>query len=1814
MDLLRTTCLYKLSFALLVLWLQTLSIQSETLSAYLLNQFTPSSPVSLQHIAIHNRTRDVYVAANNKVFRLSDDLTLLNSNSTCDESDDCVNVNKVLVIDYENDRLITCGGGNMGKCEACNLIDFQYLFTSAEQVVGTEDLSAVGFIAPAHSGSALYTASRDDGDETFSFISRRELSDLTPVTPRNENRMQVASGYYLNMLQYVSGFSYDGFSYFVSNRQDSLITDVTSRLSRVCESETNLYTFSEVHLKCNGYEYVRSVSVGTIGKHLSESLGLQVGDNVLFGIFSRSSTSLESALCIFNWIDINQAFRNALKGCIIQPKNDDNKLLYASGSLCTGGVESLSDAQIDRYQCDYDSTFYKYSQGLISEAAAADPVLQLPNHNLTAITTVVEQNHTIAFLGTASGELLKAQIVDTATSRVYETIPLDDKPVKPDIVISDNLAHITVLTEQTVLKLRVENCSQYTTCDECIGPNSGSDGDPYCGWCTLEKKCSRQQDCATTWLPYNNAVCAEILSVEPPALLDTQASQTITLDIQELPPLTDGSSYRCDFDKGAFESELVVGTTTTCLSPSLDKIPNIPTDEEFITIELAVYSSETRINFLETEFVYYNCGRFSTCSECVKGWEACRWCVEDNVCTDAEQCSDPDTTLFVKQNQTECPQIISVGVSELVPVNFLREIVIPTRNVPQGKTYECIFEIEGKIESVSATLDESNITCGAFKYNFIADVDKISIEMQVQWSSNVIDQEYELDLYKCSVNRPDCSRCMSKVITPSMYECVWCDTSCAYTGTCNNAVDVCGPPEIRNIIPPTIAFDVGMATTHDIIKVSAYNLGLNESNVLSINVNEKPCDIISGSFNLYDQSIMCEAPKCTIDECTDVGVVIISEAGNSTISNKLSYQNPEITNFTPELGIQAGGTTVNINGKLLGTGSHRSVKIGEADCIITSETDTTIICSTTESASEGRANVTVYFGNTTRKSSKMFNITANPMVTLGLSKKSICSGGLEVTIIGENFDAVQDVTMVILQNITENCTIEQNVVVVCKTPRLPSRHCPTSCDEDEAFNADMQVFFDGYVYNMSTFKYVLDPIYFTFDESEHYDDVNDGTLQLLSNTLSLKGKNLKCAGNVENDVEVKVGGEICKVVSLTEIMLSCTIIQSSFSNELATVTQGNYYVELGKVSLKTTEIWIELGACLGTLVVLVVIVICVLKKRENKAKEGHKKVLLEMDNMVEAVQSQAHEAIAEMALNLDDLEQDLDGHGMPFRGPKEYAMIMMFSAYDARPTQFDANEHIGDGLTEFSRLLMNRDFLLTFVEVINNSNKFSVREKSNFASLLAIEMVVEDKLNYLTSILEALVRRHIEHMVTERKAKQVLRRNEGVTEKLLSNWVCLCMYSHLQEHNARPLYLMYQAIRCYVNKGAVDAITHHSQHSLSLNTLLSVKSLYEEITLEVINSEDGSTLRVKVLSCDTINQAKEKILDALFKNKPYSKRRPARDVDLDWQHGAAGHLVLRDLDNTSKVNGNKKQLNTLEHFKIKSGYRIALVPKQKEANVRISQDISGLNGLENLAFNGGAFDPESVIYADEIDLELGSAVYHLVDEPEENAGGKVKQKKRKIDELSFPRVLSTKQTILEYVQTMFQSILQPASDSHSLPLAIQYMFDLLDREQRKHKVGQDVLKAWKNQSLCERFWVTVINNPENLFDIPKTHQVKDALSVISNAFTDSCSTNQLHYSKHTDAHRLLFAKEIPTYRNLVDSFYKSIQNMRELDHMEMERQMKETSNKFQSIFSKKSILDHLYSYAKSCNTELSKAVENDDSCSRSRIGFRLEQIPSMMGT
>lgn len=51
-------------------------------------------------------------------------------------------------------------------------------------------------------------------------------------------------------------------------------------------------------------------------------------------------------------------------------------------------------------------------------------------------------------------------------------------------------------------------------------------------------------------------------------------------------------------------------------------------------------------------------------------------------------------------------------------------------------------------------------------------------------------------------------------------------------------------------------------------------------------------------------------------------------------------------------------------------------------------------------------------------------------------------------------------------------------------------------------------------------------------------------------------------------------------------------------------------------------------------------------------------------------------------------------------------------------------------------------------------------------------------------------------------------------------------------------------------------------------------------TLHVLQDDMDEKIQCKVLDCDTISQVKSKILDALYKNTPFSLRPSIHDVDL----------------------------------------------------------------------------------------------------------------------------------------------------------------------------------------------------------------------------------------------------------------------------------------------------------------------------------------------
>lgn len=73
-------------------------------------------------------------------------------------------------------------------------------------------------------------------------------------------------------------------------------------------------------------------------------------------------------------------------------------------------------------------------------------------------------------------------------------------------------------------------------------------------------------------------------------------------------------------------------------------------------------------------------------------------------------------------------------------------------------------------------------------------------------------------------------------------------------------------------------------------------------------------------------------------------------------------------------------------------------------------------------------------------------------------------------------------------------------------------------------------------------------------------------------------------------------------------------------------------------------------------------------------------------------------------------------------------------------------------------------------------------------------------------------------------------------------------------------------------------------------------------------------------------------------------------------------------------------------------------------------------------------------------------------------------------------------------------------------------------------------------SLPLRFWVNVIKNPQFVFDIHKNSITDACLSVVAQTFMDSCSTSEHKLGKDSPSNKLLYAKDIPNYKNWVERY------------------------------------------------------------------------------
>ncbi|XP_026548461.1 plexin-C1 [Notechis scutatus] len=570
------------------------------------------------------------------------------------------------------------------------------------------------------------------------------------------------------------------------------------------------------------------------------------------------------------------------------------------------------------------------------------------------------------------------------------------------------------------------------------------------------------------------------------------------------------------------------------------------------------------------------------------------------------------------------------------------------------------------------------------------------------------------------------------------------------------------------------------------------------------------------------------------------------------------------------------------------------------------------------------------------------------------------------------------------------------------------------------------------------------------------------------------------------------------------------------------------------------------------LLIPIVIVVAVFVT-QRKSKQLNQK----LSEHLELLECELRKEIREGFVELQVEEQDIvDSFGtIPFLDYKHFVLRTFFPEAKDISSIFieDSNEPLSKDQGLYA-LICNKKFLVTLIHILEKQKTFDVKDRCLFASFLTIAL--QTNLVYLTNILEVLTKDLMEQS-SNIQPKLMLRRTESVVEKLLTNWMSVCLSGFLRETVGEPFFLLVTTLNQRIIKGPVDIISCKALYTLNEDWLLWQAPEFSTVVLNVVfenmqeNEANGAAqnIQVKILDCDTIEQAKEKILQAFLNKNGSLYGLQLREMGLTLESGSQAKELL-DVDGSSVIleNGVTK-LNTVGHYGISDGATMKVFKKK--------QDISA-------------------------DGEYSEDYCHLIlpdaEAAKESQSAKHKGKQKfKVKEMYLTKLLSTKVAIHSTVEKLFRSIWN--LPNNKAPIAIKYFFDFLDALAENKKITDpDVVHIWKTNSLPLRFWVNILKNPQFVFDIKKTPHIDGCLSVIAQAFMDAFSLSEQQLGKEAPTNKLLYAKDIPLYKEEVKAFYKAIRDLPPLPRAELEEFLILESQKHENEFNEAEALNKIYSY------------------------------------
>uniref|UniRef100_A0A668TE95 Sema domain-containing protein n=1 Tax=Oreochromis aureus TaxID=47969 RepID=A0A668TE95_OREAU len=1756
------------------------------------------SETLINNVVQDPQTGRIYLGAINNIFQLSPSLqkeartetgpkkdakTCTPPASGCQDTVLMPNSNKLLLVHPTNGSLIVCGSRYRGICSLLNLSNVEqelyYNDNKGERtyVASIEDNVNVVSVMSNYTKNGrtfkVFLVGKGYGSlDSTKLISTRILEDYQDwVVFENiieASAVQTAPFVLKYLHDFRHAFKEDGFVYFLFSRTlDGTDNKNLTFVSRLCENDQHYYSYTELQLTCgtnNRYNKVQAAYVAFPGKELARVMS-QSGNygtvtsftKVLFMVAHPDDDESDSALCMYPLNSINQQLMDIISAC------------YSD----SGEISGIPKDALGNFKCGAEHLLSPLASKP-AFALKADAALTMSVH-LTAVAVAVENDHTIAFLGSANGEVFKVHLrPGEYGNKPYSSVGNNiGEKVNKNLFLDQSQSHLYITTEKRcITKVPVQTCLEMKDCQSCVGLR-----DPYCGWCVLEGRCTRRSECRRAeekngWLWSPKQQCVKIVSFSP-SNLSCRKTGKVQLCLFLTHTVSD---FLCSLLLSPFSLNGIMSDSgeVSCDLPQPGLIPKTPEGQDFVAVAIRIFVNDT-VELATREFRFYNCAATvrksenTPCMSCVGSPWGCQWNTQDHTCSDAD-----DSVVDSHIINANCPRFENPDPG-LIPVGYKTPIDFEGINLEH-------YQVNWPHSTPNMHLSsrERNTVFLFFFYDKSPETN-VLFYVKDKESGKKMDSTVNVTLYNCAVERNDCSLCKN---ADPKYKCVWCSKkqACVYEELCDPLPSntECPNPEITNISPLFGPVLGGISIT-----ISGSNLGIDQGDIKSITVAGKPfCTHIGPA------------------DKADWGQVEIEVNGGKrgTSSVSFTYRDPVPEEVTPNRGPKAGGTLITISGLFLNTGflffnhSHSeniTCRTGEyrADKVPSDPLDV----------------VMKYGKRTTKTIPTTFRFVENPTVQDHHPKASFVCGGRNIVVTGSGFDIIQTAIMKVQGgnwSASEPAYEKNDTVIQFQSPKVNSslnQHLKTV------------IKLDNWEKELKPFHYHPDPSF----------NILQNKIITANSLIIVTGRGFSKAMTAK-EAQAFVGDVQCVVTTLLDDKLfleppstmprarsrSKRQRRETGSEDLELMIKfgkGEWVVDLVQYEKKNDfPLYIIIPAVIVPMLLIITISVYCYRRKSQQAEREYEKVKHQLENLEESVRDRCKKEFTDLMIEMEDHTNDMNEGRIPFLDYKTYTDRVFFL-----PSKDGANDVMITGkldipearkatviqsLNQFSNLLNSKTFLINFIRTLERSHDFNARAKVYFASLLTVAL--HGKLEYYTDIMRTLLLELMEEYVNSKNPKLMLRRSETVVERMLCNWMSICLYQFLKDSAGEPLYKLFKAIKHQIEKGPVDVRVKKAKYTLNDTGLLGDDVEYSVLTLQVLVQGEGPDVTpVKVLNCDTISQVKEKIIEQVYRNLPYSQRPKVDSVTLEWRPGSTGQ-ILSDLDLTSQKEGRWRRINTLAHYNVRDNATLVL------SKVQHTQ--------QNYDQNQENHEERNALLEDD-------KVFHLVrptDELDEikSKRGSIKDKSmtKAITEIYLTRLLSVKGTLQQFVDDFFRSVLCSGA---VVPPAVKYFFDFLDEQALKHSnVDEETIHIWKTNSLPLRFWVNILKNPHFIFDVHVSEVVDASLSVIAQTFMDACTKSEHKLSRDSPSNKLLYAKEISTYKKMVDDYYKGIRQMVSVSDQDMNTHLAEVSRSHTDKLNTHVALHQLYQYASKYYDGIIASLEEDPAAQSKQLALRLQQIAAAL--